>query len=299
MSERVSIVMVPVDGSEEASAATHHAALLASLLDASLQLIYVLPLNPAELSDLPSNRDIHADYDRAQQNAKASDAFSAARQQLATLPFAASLAVEEQRLHDDSFVKHPERAIAEHARQHNKALLVIGARHLSEFGKWFKGSISNAVVHRARGPVTVIHTDATIIETARIGRILLPVDGSAHSDVAAKLAGDLARSAGTSIEMLFCQPPGDIPTLDSGESEVERVFRHTRSVLGDVPAGVTEQLLRAEYYAAAIVKQAENCPDSPVIVMGRRGMGYFQSSLLGSVSQKVIELAPCPVTVVV
>lgn len=298
MSERVSIVMVPVDSSEEATAATHHAALLASLFDATLQLVHVLPLKPAELSDVPSNRNISDDHDRAQQDAKASDAFQAARHQLAALPFTQALTVEETRLHDDGFVSHPERVIVEHARQHQKTLLVMGARHLSEVGKWLKGSVSNAVVHRARGPVTVIHADAGILESARIGRILLPVDGSSHSDVAAQLAGDLARNGHIRVEMLFCQPPGSQPLLDSGESEEQRIFRSTREALGEVPAGVTEQLIQAEHCAEAIIQHAKQCPDSPVIIMGRRGLGYLQESLLGSVSQKVIELAPCPVTVV-
>lgn len=298
MSEQISMVMVAVDSSEEAAAATHHAALLASLLDATLQLIHVLPLNPAELSDVPSNREISADHDRAQQSAKANAVFQAAHQQLTALPFTASLTVEEVRLHDKGFVSQPERIIVEHARQHSKTLLVMGARHLSEVGKWLRGSVSNAVVHRARGPVTIIHADANIIESAKIGRILLPVDGSSHSDAAAQLAGDLARSGHIGVEMLFCQPPASQPSLNSGESEEQRVFRHTREMLGEVPAGVTEQLLQAERYAEAIIEQAEKCPDSPVIIMGRRGLGYLQESLLGSVSQKVIELAPCPVTVV-
>ncbi|MCS2608700.1 universal stress protein [Halomonas dongshanensis] len=299
MSERVSLVMVPVDGSAQADAATRHAALLAYLLDATLQLVHVLPLHPAEFSDLPGNRQAEADHDRRAWEASASRAFTHAREHLASLPFSAQLRIEAQRLSDESFVPHPERVIVDHARRHDKALLVMGARHLSEVGKWVKGSVSNAVVHRAKGPVTVIHPGASILDTATIGCILLPVDGSPHSDVAARLAGDLARSGAIRVELLFCQPPGEMPLLDSGESEASRVFRHTQRVLGDVPAGVTETLLRAERYANAIVAQARSCPDNPVIIMGRRGMSSLQASLLGSVSHKVIEQAPCPVTVVV
>ncbi|NYS59642.1 universal stress protein [Vreelandella salicampi] len=299
MSEQISWVIVPIDGSKEANAATRHAALLASLHHATLQLVNVLPLHPAELSDLPANREGEVDFDREQQDAKADVAFDEARRALKDLSFASELTVEEVRLRDTSFVRQPERAIVEHARQHKKSQLVMGARHLGEIGKWVKGSVSNAVIHRAKGPVTVLHADAEITETAYIGRILLPTDGSAESDLAARLAGDLARSGNIPVEIIYCQPPGEVPPLDNGEPEAERVLTNTREALGDVPTGIQDTVLHAEHYGEAIAEQAQKCDDSPVIVMGRRGLGHWRESLMGSVSQKVIELAPCPVTVVV
>lgn len=299
MSEQISWVIVPIDGSKEANAATRHAALLASLYHATLQLVNVLPLHPAELSDLPANREGEVDFDREQQDAKADVAFDEARRALKDLSFASELTVEEVRLRDTSFVRQPERAIVEHARQHKNSQLVMGARHLSEIGKWVKGSVSNAVIHRAKGPVTVLHADAEITETAYIGRILLPTDGSETSAIAARLAGDLARSGNSPVEIIYCQPPGEIPPLDSGEPEAERALTNTREALGDVPTGIQDTVLHAEHYGEAIAEQAQKCDDSPVIVMGRRGLGHWRESLMGSVSQKVIELAPCPVTVVV
>ncbi|WP_075878803.1 universal stress protein [Vreelandella massiliensis] len=314
MSEQISSVIVAIDGSQEAEAATRHAALLASLYHATLQLVNVLPLHPAELSDLPANREGEVDFDREQRDAKADVAFDHARHALKDLSFASTLNVEEVRLRGESFVSHPERAIVEHARQQTKSQLVMGARHLGEIGKWIKGSVSNAVIHRAQSPVTVLHADAEIVETARIGRILLPSDGSEASDNAARLAGDLARSGNIPVEIIYCQPSSEVPpgnssegdgsdrdssNRDSGEAEAKRIFAHTRDVLGEVGAGVHESLLQAERYGEAIVEQARNCDDSPVIMMGRRGLGRWRETLLGSVSQKVIELAPCPVTVVV
>lgn len=299
MSEQISSVIVAIDGSREAEAATRHAALLASLYHATLQLVNVLPLHPAELSDLPANREGEVDFDREQRDAKADVAFEHARSALRKLPFASELKVEEVRLRDTTFVRQPESAIVEHTRQHKKSQLVMGARHLGEISRWVKGSVSNAVVHRAKGPVTVLHADADIVQTARIGRILLPTDGSETSDLAARLAGDLARSGTIAVEMIYCQPSGEVPPLDNGEPEAERVLAHTRNVLGEVSAGVHETVLHTERYGEAIVEQARTCDDNPIIIMGRRGLGQWREALLGSVSQTVIELAPCPVTVVV
>ncbi|MEX0729338.1 MAG: universal stress protein [Aquisalimonadaceae bacterium] len=47
----------------------------------------------------------------------------------------------------------------------------------------------------------------------------------------------------------------------------------------------------------AIIDYAKG-QDSPMIVIGRRGMGRFKEALLGSVSQRVLHWAACPVVVV-
>lgn len=298
MSEHVSQVIVPVDGSPTATAAARHASLLARLLDAPLQLLHVMPLIPAELSDIPANRQVDTDHDRALRREQAAAAFALARE---AIDPALALNPTEVTLEDATFIRHPERAIVKHASQHAGCLLVLGARHLSNMGKFMQGSVSNEVVHRARCPVTIVHPDASLREASRIGRVLLPVDGSAHCNRAAGLAGDLARSAGVTVELIFCQPGGEPPDDDDEEeSQSGRVFRLAREALGEVPAGTEEVLLNEERFAEAIVARARHhADDAPMIVMGRRGLGKWQESLLGGVSHRVIDLAPCPVTVMV
>jgi nucleotide-binding universal stress UspA family protein len=298
MSEQVSRIIVPVDGSPTAAAAARHASLLARLLDAPLQLLHVMPLNPAELCDIPANRQAEADHDRAVRREIAEAAFAKARE---AIDPALALAPEEIVLEDSTFIRHPERAIVAHTRSQPNCLLVLGARHLSEVGKFVQGSVSNEVVHRARCPVTIVHDDASMLEASGIGRVLLPVDGSAHANQAAGLAGALARSAGVPVELVFCQPGGQAGGLEEGdETQAERVFRLGREALGEIPQGVEETLLHEERFAEAIVSRArQHLAERPMIVMGRRGLGKWRESLLGSVSHRVIDLAPCPVTVVV
>lgn len=298
MSEQVSRIIVPVDGSPTAAAAARHASLLARLLDAQLQLLHVMPLNAAELCDIPANRRAEADHDRSVRLEIAEEAFAKAR---ASIDPELTLDPQEIVLEDSTFIRHPERAIVDHTRRQADCLLVMGARHLSEVGKFVQGSVSNEVVHRARCPVTIVHDDASMLEASGIGRVLLPVDGSAHANQAAGLAGDLARTARVPVELVFCQPGGQAGMLEEGEeSQAERVFRLAREALGEIPEGVEEVLLHEERFAEAIVSRARHhLTERPMIVMGRRGLGKWRESLLGSVSHRVIDLAPCPVTVVV
>ncbi|MCA1769327.1 MAG: universal stress protein [Halomonas sp.] len=298
MSKQVSRIIVPVDGSATAAAAARHASLLARLLDAPLQLLHVMPLNAAELCDIPANRQAEADHDRAVRLEIAEVAFAKARE---AIDPELTPAPSEVVLEDSTFIRHPERAIIAHVRSQPACLLVLGARHLSELGKFMQGSVSNEVVHRARCPVTIVHDDASLQEASGIGQVLLPVDGSAHSNQAAGLAGELARSAGVPVELVFCQPGGQANGIDDEEeSQAERVFRLGREALGEIPKGVEEVLLSEERFAEAIVSRARHhLAERPMIVMGRRGLGKWRESLLGSVSHRVIDLAPCPVTVVV
>ncbi|WP_445158453.1 universal stress protein [Halomonas sp. E14] len=297
MSERISLVLVPVNRSPAADAATCHAALLARLLQASLQLVHVMPLNPAELSDLPANRQTEADHDRAQRLKVAADAFAHARRLIGD-DFEPPL--REVSLEEEGFVRHPGRTIAAYANRQSNCLLVIGARHLSDLGKFIEGSVSDEVVHKANCPVTVVHPEAAPRDIARIGRVVLPVDGSRHSDEAALLAGDLARSAEAPVDLLFCRPltPGSGDT-EAQVEEARRVLDQARQRLGPVEAGIREQVLDGDDYAEAIVGHAHDQAPYPVIVMGRRGLGAWREKLMGSVSHRVIDLAHCPVTVVV
>jgi nucleotide-binding universal stress UspA family protein len=295
MSEHISLVIVPVDGSPTAHAATRHAALLSQLLQASLQLVHVMPLNPAEFSDVPANREAEADRDRAQRLTVARDAIASARQQIPSSP---DLSIDEVILEEEGFVRHPARILVDHASKQKHCLLVVGARHLSDLDKFLEGSVSNEVVHKATCPVTVVHPEAAENGT-RIGRVLLPVDGSRHSDRAAKLAGELARCAEAPVDMLFCRPAGAPQPEAGSQEESELVFEQASRHLGQVPRGIEPHILEGDRYAEAITDFAHSLDDSPIIVMGRRGLGAWREKLVGSVSHRVIDLAQCPVTVTV
>ncbi|TVM04876.1 MAG: universal stress protein [Halomonas sp.] len=297
MSNPIAVVIVPVDRSPASRAGVVHGALLAHLLGARLELLHVLPLHPAELSDLPANRKPTGDRALEQFDSKAAAALADARRILAELPYTSELRVDDIVLHEGSYVPHPDRAIVAHARSRPDAMLVMGGRRLGELGKLVRASVTNAVVHSTHNPVTVLHENSQALE--RIERILLPTDGSRHSLNAARVAGQLARSAALAVDVLFCQPAGNQKTQALADQETERVFALTREALGHVPSGLAQRALTSSQYARAIVEQAEASSEPPVIIMGRRGLGPWQATLMGSISQQVMSRASCPVTLVV
>lgn len=134
--------------------------------------------------------------------------------------------------------------------------------------------------------------------------ILLAIDGSEHASRAAHLAGELARQMGSNLRVVTAFAP--IPSF-LGEPDRQRVIsahmRDTDSALedalqqiGEIPGEIKTEIIEGPA-AEAILKIAK-VRQVELIIMGTRGLGRLTGLLLGSQSQKVVSLAPCPVLLV-
>lgn len=300
MDTRTSLVIVPVDGSPASIAAARHAGHLARWLNVPMHLLHVKPLNPAELSDIPANRLHEVDHDHNVLQKATEQAFAKAR---SVLDSAVLETLREVTLQDEGFVKDPAGPIVDYASQRPGCMIVMGARGLGELGRFFLGSVSNAVIHKALCPVTVVHDDTLLGEGSTLERILLPVDGSPHSDAAAVLAGELSRAVKAPVDLLFCHPAN--PASDHARAQLEsesqnarQVFAQARHRLGEPSPVIGEHHIVTGYPADGIIAYVRRQAGPIILIMGRRGMSQWQDRLLGSVSHKVIDEAPCPVTVV-
>ena len=136
-------------------------------------------------------------------------------------------------------------------------------------------------------------------------RILLPVDGSAGADHAAKhVIGMLKTRADAEVHLLHVQPPlalRDVPDIAMpglverlGLDEADHAFASAKRLLDE--AGVRYSARTAFGDPApeiALYADVHGCSE---IVMGTRGMGTIQNMLLGSVAMKVLHLVKVPVT---
>lgn len=135
--------------------------------------------------------------------------------------------------------------------------------------------------------------------------ILLAVDGSDHALNAARVAAQLARSMNSaelriavvydSIPPLLGDPDFQV-VLNARLDETEKILQSAVKAVGEVPSTVSTETIAGDP-AEAIIKIADT-RKCDLIVMGSRGLGRLAGLVLGSVSQKVVSHAPCPVLIV-
>jgi nucleotide-binding universal stress UspA family protein len=142
-------------------------------------------------------------------------------------------------------------------------------------------------------------------------RILVATDGSEGADRALDYAAHRAKADGA--ELLIVNVIGGYGLPD----KVTRAFsRAQHAWLDELLQSLSAQMLtkardraRSAGVGAVLLESRSGDPAqtiidvarekaADVIVVGKRGTGRVSGLLLGSVSQKLVSLAPCPVTVV-
>lgn len=148
-----------------------------------------------------------------------------------------------------------------------------------------------------------------------LNRILVPTDFSEASEAAAKYGVALARAFNAKLHLLHVETRHDLEIMVERVLVVEKALSEltaaksqqnaAHELLGTILTEQEEKELRAEYVLRAsglggpyveIVRYAKE-RDIDLIVMGTHGGGGV-THLLGSVTEKVVRKAPCPVLTV-
>ena len=132
--------------------------------------------------------------------------------------------------------------------------------------------------------------------------IVLAVDGSEHAERAVSVAGEIARRFGGEVVVLHVREHqvtwGEDIDVESEREAMELVDRVVRE-LKQTETNVRSEVVRvpAGHVGHEIVRVAEH-EGADLIVMGTRGLSGWERVLVGSVADRVVHLAACPVLVV-
>jgi len=143
---------------------------------------------------------------------------------------------------------------------------------------------------------------------SRFRSILVPLDFSAHADAALELAIELAREAGATVHLFHAYgiPLGAIPPYGVAIPEgllvgvrdaAARQLEKAAQKVEDAGLKCETHLLHASPPSDGIVEGARSV-GADLIVMGTRGLTGLQHVLLGSVAERTVRLAHCPVLTV-
>ncbi|WP_070119320.1 universal stress protein [Bacillus marinisedimentorum] len=140
-----------------------------------------------------------------------------------------------------------------------------------------------------------------------MNKLLVPVDGSEHSKKAFKFALTMAKGQDAEVVALNVQPTYHTPNMRRFCSEQQiREYQNELSnqalntILSeseDTDHIKISKKVRTGDPGIEICKEAKEI-NAMMIVMGNRGLGAIKSTVLGSVSYRVVHDAPCPVTIV-
>ena len=135
-------------------------------------------------------------------------------------------------------------------------------------------------------------------------RLLVPIDGSAHSTKTLEHAASLAKDLAAAVTVLqvvdapfFAGYPYDLVSVKADMDKIKDAEFETAKQALDA-AGVTySRQLEHGNPAETIVAVAE-AGNFDIIVIGSHGASAGERFLLGSVSDRVVHHAPCDVYVV-
>jgi nucleotide-binding universal stress UspA family protein len=136
----------------------------------------------------------------------------------------------------------------------------------------------------------------------QIARVLCPIDFSEASRHALDRAAAIAGWHGANLTVLNVfpiMPVMDLPPIALGEAGRKGIQSDMEQFTGAVPSGVMLDLRieEAAEIQEEILKQARTLP-ADLLVLGSHGRSGLSKFVLGSIAEKVLRRAPCPVMIV-
>jgi nucleotide-binding universal stress UspA family protein len=177
-------------------------------------------------------------------------------------------------------------------------LIVTGRKGVSRIERVLMGSVTARIIGHS-------HTDVLVVpEDTKIGwkRVLLPTDGSKYSDVSANKAIELVKSYDGEIKALSVV---DVPEefLVRAPGAVENLVKKAKKMVEDIKKKASSKGVRAEGFvregeAFKVIIDIAKDQKTDSIIIGSHGRTGIKRLLMGSVTERVIGHAPCPVLVV-
>ena len=127
--------------------------------------------------------------------------------------------------------------------------------------------------------------------------VLFPIDKSRETQDAIKIVSNIVKTYGSKLFLLsVVEKSVDNANMMADEEKVAQLLESAKTMFAqeDIPAETIEK----EGMPPFIICDVADEIDASIIIMGSRGLGLTHEGADESVTNRVINLAPCPVLVV-
>ena len=283
---RLPRILFATDGSDCAERARRYATHLADRFEAALHVVHVEE-RPADLADVVDvqEADILADLHSIERGTSV----------------VAEPRVQERR------VVHPSAAegLLAYATEHDIRLLVLGTHGRRGLRRLLLGSVAEEVVRRADAPVLTVGPGADVHAMSG-GTLLVPVDFSSAQDTLLAHACEWALAYDMDVVLAHAVEVEGVPDvygLRSDPPAPDALADRARTALREPADALRDRGLdvRVEVRAgpaAAEVLDAADALGADLLAIATHGRSGLDRVLMGSVAERVLRQAPCPVLTV-
>lgn len=292
-------ILFPTDFSRCAEQALHHAVFFARKYNAVLHLLHVNTLfedQPEVLTNEFSNIEKFIEAHKEITDRKLND--------IAELYGSKEIKITKSLLKGISAAP----AILEYADDNDIDLIVLGTNGRRGLGHLLIGSVAEEVVRLAGCPVFTVRETKELKPIKVYNKILVPVDFSDYSKKAISYAKEIAKAYDSQLQLLHIIEETKHPAFSlSGKSSI---FDLVPGIEADSKKRIEEMLIDAPGpnaestiyiyggHAANDIINFASANTSDLIVIATHGLTGIEHLLLGSVTEKVVRMAPCPVVTI-
>jgi len=272
-------ILAPVDFSDLSALALRYAAALASRSAARLALMYANVFSPPPYFTENNLNELERQF-----RASFAEAGKGLRRFAETTLGDGAAGVE---MHVSE--GPPAHTILRYAAENGVDLIAMGTHGPGGVNRWMMGSVAERVLRGSHVPVLTVRPGKPAAAPVEIRHILCPVNESASARKALVTAMDLAFCFGARVTAMHVQEErakGPIADLCAWIAENQRGNCEIREIVRQGDA------------ATEIVSAAAET-DCDLAVIGAQHRAFFDSTVLGTTTVRVVRHARCPVLTVV
>jgi nucleotide-binding universal stress UspA family protein len=194
----------------------------------------------------------------------------------------------------------PDAVLLSEAANFGADLLILGTHGRTGLRRMVLGSVAQAVAQRARVPVVLVRESmpAPVAAEAPL-QFLLPTDGSQRVIDAIPAVADIAVTLGAEVTVVQALEPHHLVIASSRDAQRRAAEREVDQLVGTLSAAgmASTGIVIEGSPARGIVREAQE-RGTELVVIPARSRSEAGRLIFGSVADRVIHDAPCPVVMI-